>query len=220
MERVPEPELMDAPDETRAYSEADFADAHDTYVRNVAASLGVLRGRVLDLGCGPGDVTVRFARTNPDCTIVAVDAGQNMLALARERVAREGLTERITFEQRYLPDATLARAAFDAVVSSSVLHHLADPTTMWTTVLQCAAPGAAVAIGDLLRPATQAQLDALVDDHTAGAPELLRRDFAWSLAAAYTVDEVRAQLVSAGLDTLDVRATTDRHLLVTGRLPA
>lgn len=48
---------------------------------------------------------------------------------------------------------------------------------------------------------------------------MLRRDFAASLAAAYTPGEVRDQLVATELGHLAVQAPTDRHLLVAGRMP-
>ena len=61
-----------------------------------------------------------------------------------------------------------------------------------------------------------ARAEALVDEYAEGEPEVLRRDFLHSLHAAYTVDEVRAQLQAAGLEGLSVRATSDRHLVVSG----
>ena len=47
---------------------------------------------------------------------------------------------------------------------------------------------------------------------------MLKRDFHQSLLAAYTPDEVRAQLATAGLDQLKVEAVSDRHLIVWGRI--
>jgi trans-aconitate methyltransferase len=218
MPRVPEPELMDEEAQAHAYSEADFAEAHDLYVANVAARFGPMNGHVVDLGCGPADVTVRFARANPDTVITGIDAGVNMLALARRRVIRAELSDRVRFEEHHLPTDALAGRGFDAVISNSLLHHLPDPMVLWSTIRACTRAGACVAVGDLLRPESAAALEKLVDAHACGAPEVLRDDFANSLAAAYRPDEIRDQLAAAGLDHFDVRVTTDRHLLVTGCL--
>jgi hypothetical protein len=57
-----------------------------------------------------------------------------------------------------------------------------------------------------------------VETYAATEPEVLREDFFASLLAAYTVEEVRAQLAAAGLD-LAVAETSDRHLQAWGRLP-
>lgn len=215
--RVPEPELMDSKEQAHAYSEADFSEAHDLYVANVLERVGPLRGLVLDIGCGPGDVLVRLARANPDAHFVGVDAGPRMLALAAARIEREGLTDRIRLERRHLPDTTLGNHAFDAAVSNSVLHHLADPGVLWSTIARVVRPGGAVAVGDLRRPEHRDALDALVALHAADAPAVLRDDYAHSLAAAYTVGEVAHQCTAVGLD-VEVEAPTDRHLLVTGRV--
>jgi hypothetical protein len=71
---------------------------------------------------------------------------------------------------------------------------------------------------DLARPASRAAAEALVASYAAGEPEVLRRDFANSLGAAFEPDEVRAQLCEARLD-LSVETVSDRHLLVHGRMP-
>jgi hypothetical protein len=47
---------------------------------------------------------------------------------------------------------------------------------------------------------------------------VLRRDFEASLYAAFTCDEVRAQLDRAGLSALRVEPIGDRHLVVWGHL--
>src|SRR5262249_10063923 len=72
--RLPRAELMDDPEQVRAYSEADFSEAHDAFVAHGLACFGPIAGEVLDLGCGAADPTVRFARANPDARIVGVDA--------------------------------------------------------------------------------------------------------------------------------------------------
>jgi hypothetical protein len=59
-------------------------------------------------------------------------------------------------------------------------------------------------------------VDALVDEYAAGAPEVLREDFRNSLRAAFTIEEVQAQLQSAHLASLAVQAVGDRHLVVAG----
>jgi hypothetical protein len=52
-----------------------------------------------------------------------------------------------------------------------------------------------------------------------GEPEILQRDFFYSLCAAYTPDEVRAQLASAGLAHFAFESVSDRHWIAYGALP-
>jgi 2-polyprenyl-3-methyl-5-hydroxy-6-metoxy-1,4-benzoquinol methylase len=104
-------------------------------------------------------------------------------------------------------------------VSNSLLHHLHDPAVLWSSLRQLAVPGALVVVRDLRRPADGAALRALVARHGAGAPAVLRRDFAHSLRAAFRPEEVRQQLAAAGLERLEVRPWQDRYLDIWGTMP-
>ena len=72
---------------------------------------------------------------------------------------------------------------------------------------------------DLLRPASVDDLELLVEQYAADEPDVLRRDFANSLRAAYSLGEVKDQLVAASLTEFTVQAVTDRHLIVHGYAP-
>lgn len=219
--RAPEPELMDDREQALAYARADFSEGHQRFADEVAARFPELRegtGAMVDLGCGPGDVTVRLARACPGWTVTGVDGAAEMLRLAQRRVdATPGLASRVRFEQMFLPSDELADRRYGAVASNSLLHHLADPAALWATAATCARPGAPIAVMDLVRPATLTDVDRLVATYAADDPEVLRQDFRNSLVAAYRPDEVGAQLAAAGLAHLTVEQVTDRHLLVTGR---
>lgn len=219
MDRIPEPELMDDNAQARAYAEADFSEPHDHFValfRETFPGLE-LAGTVLDLGCGPADVTIRFARAYPRCRIDGVDGAPAMLRFGRDAVRRAGLDGRIRLIEGYLPDAVLPLDAYDAVISNSLLHHLADPRVLWESVKRWGRPGAPVFVMDLRRPDTSGQVERLIRQYAAGEPEVLRRDFENSLRAAYRPEEVREQLRAEDLAGLTIRVVSDRHLVITGR---
>lgn len=214
--RTPEPELMDEAEQAAAYAGADFEASHGAIVDALVARLPDFpaTGSVLDIGCGPADISIRVARRFPGVHVDGVDGAEAMLAPGRERIEREGLGERIALHRVMLPDGTLPRATYDAVVSNSLLHHLHDPMALWHVVTGATRAGGAVFIADLARPEDEAAVDALVAD-MAAEPEVLQRDFRASLHAAFTVDEVRGQLRAAGLD-LAVESIDDHHLVVWG----
>jgi len=217
MQRIPEPELMDDPAQAQAYANADFSAPHDAFVAHFATRFpDFSTGRVLDLGCGAADITLRFARAFPEVRMVGVDGAEAMLVLARAAVTRAGCAERIALWHRRLPDAALEARAFDALLSNSLLHHLRDPSALWQALKQTAKPRAPVCVMDLLRPTSLEEAAQLAAHYAAGAPEVLRRDFFNSLCAAYRVDEVRAQLQQAGLAHLQIETVSDRHLLIWG----
>lgn len=83
--------------------------------------------RVLEVGCGIGTDTINFARAGADVT--AVDLSPESLALARERAAVMGVSDRIAFVQANAEELTSALAAepFDLVYSFGVVHHTPRP---------------------------------------------------------------------------------------------
>ncbi len=63
--------------------------------------------RVLDIGCGPGDVSFIAARlVGPSGTVLGVDAAPEMIALARARAAEQGLST-VHFTQAAIDAITL-----------------------------------------------------------------------------------------------------------------
>jgi cyclopropane fatty-acyl-phospholipid synthase-like methyltransferase len=211
---------MEDPEQAAAYSAADFAEAHQRLVDAFVARFPELADdpelAVLDLGCGPADVTVRLARALPSATLLGVDGSPAMLAPGIERVRVAGLAHRVHLEHALLPDASLEQRRFGAIVSTSVLHHLGDPAVLWRTIAACAAPDAAIFVADLVRPRDDAAVDAIVAAGASGEPPVLVEDFRNSLRAAYRPDEVRTQAEAAGLD-LVVETIGDRHLAAWGR---
>jgi trans-aconitate methyltransferase len=219
MKRVPEPEeLMDEADQALAYAEADFSASNELFIQLFEQlHPDDFTGQALDLGCGPADIPIRFARRFPQARIDALDGAQAMLDLARQAISSKGMEQRIQLHCQYLPTTDLEQK-YDTLLSNSLLHHLNDPLDLWQTIRNSAHPGATVLVMDLLRPESPQQVDALVTDYATDAPEVLRRDFEASLYAAYTLDEIREQLVSAGLQSLEVSQVSDRHLAVHGIL--
>jgi len=79
--------------------------------------------RVLEIGCGTGNVTMRVKRAAPGADVVGTDP--DPLALARCQQKSRGLTG-IRFERAYAQDLPFADGQFDRVLSSMMLHHLDD----------------------------------------------------------------------------------------------
>lgn len=219
MKRIPEPELMDEAAQARAYAEADFSAPHQRFIELFREQFPGLepQGGVLDLGCGPGDITRRFARTFPSCSVHGLDGAAAMLRHAEALQQGSGLETRIRYIHGYLPGAALPLERYATIISNSLLHHLADPMVLWHSIIRHGAPGAAVFVMDLRRPDSRAAAGAMVGLYAAGEPEVLRHDFFHSLLAAYTPEEVAAQLAAAGL-RLAVTVVSDRHFTVSGYL--
>jgi ubiquinone/menaquinone biosynthesis C-methylase UbiE len=220
MNRVLEPELMTDREQAEAYAAADFAAVNQGFVERFRALFPTFaRGRLVDLGCGPADIPIRFCRALPALTVTGVDGSEAMLAPGRRAVAAAGLAGRVELVRARLPGLARAPGGFHAVVSNSLLHHMPHPDVFWSEVARLGRAGAPVLIMDLHRPESAERAHQIVETYSADEPEVLKRDFFHSLCAAFTLAEVRAQLAEAGLDPLRCETASDRHWVAWGELP-
>ncbi|KAA8969628.1 methyltransferase domain-containing protein [Mycobacterium sp.] len=67
--------------------------------------------RVVDLGCGPGNLTAQLARRWPDAVIEALDSSPQMVAAARERGVDATVGDLRDWEPRSDTDVVLSNAA-------------------------------------------------------------------------------------------------------------
>jgi len=216
VERILEPELMEDPAQALAYAEADFSAENQGFVERFRDYFpDCTQGHIVDVGCGPGDIPVRLARLLPACRITGIDASRPMIALAETAVRQAELSDRVVFRCERFQELAGASQA-DAVISNSVLHHLPNPLQFWHKLRMIVKPGSPVLIMDLLRPESPDEAQALVDRYAAGAPDILRRDFYHSLLAAFTEDEIAAQLAQMNLTRLLIDVIDDRHWVVGG----
>jgi ubiquinone/menaquinone biosynthesis C-methylase UbiE len=110
--------------------------------RMIAAGAALGPGvRALEIGCGTGLFTEHFARTGAD--IVAIDISPELLARARQRPIATG---RVTFVLGRFEDLAIDER-FDAVIGSSVLHHL-DLESALPTIFRLLKPGGACSFAE------------------------------------------------------------------------
>ncbi|MDR2414512.1 MAG: bifunctional demethylmenaquinone methyltransferase/2-methoxy-6-polyprenyl-1,4-benzoquinol methylase UbiE [Odoribacteraceae bacterium] len=75
--------------------------------------LGDAPGRVLDIACGTGDLSLASARRG--ARVVGVDISENMLEIARAKLLDRGLSDRVTFQCGDAESLAFPDASFDAV---------------------------------------------------------------------------------------------------------
>ena len=208
--RIPEPEVMDGPEEAVAYDAMAHSEVNQRFTDDSLAA-GEPWGPVLDLGSGNGLIAILLAKRLPGRIVIAADASAPMLELARKHLVREGLTERVRLDWVRAQDLWYHDGVYPLVVSNSLVHHLTDPMPALREVWRVTQPGGRLFFRDLARPAGDSALSGLVSMYAADAPERARRLFADSLRAAFTVEEVRDMVGALGCAPETVIMSSDRH---------
>jgi trans-aconitate methyltransferase len=215
MHRTPEPELMEDQSQVKAYAEADFSEPHNRFIELISKYLDPdFSGKALDLGCGPGDISFRFALKYPESMIDAVDGSKPMLDYGKKRLTPE-LARQINFIHARIPFKTALPRSYDVIFSNSLLHHLSEPKILWQTIKACANTKTSIFVMDLLRPESESSAKQIVNEFASNEPEILKHDFYYSLLAAFTLDEIKLQLSKARLN-LAVQPIADRHVFISG----
>ena len=112
--------------------------------RMIFAEAGIRPGmRILDIGCGAGDVTfVAADLVGPDGSVVGVDRSPDALARARLRAGQRGLTQ-VQFIQGDINDPAPG-GPFDAIVERLALWLVPDPAELLRRQAEVLRPGGLV----------------------------------------------------------------------------
>jgi SAM-dependent methyltransferase len=103
--------------------------------------------RLLDVGCGPGTLTVDLASRIAPGQVVGIDLAESVIEEARAHAAEAGV-DNVRFRVGDFRDAGLDEGAFDVVHAHQVLQHLTDPVGALVAMARLARPGGLVAARD------------------------------------------------------------------------
>jgi 2-polyprenyl-3-methyl-5-hydroxy-6-metoxy-1,4-benzoquinol methylase len=143
--------------------------------------------KVIEIGCGTGLFTETFAQSGAE--IIAVDLSPELLTIARKRNL-----PRVQFLERSFEDCDVD-GPFDAVIGSSVLHHL-DLERTWPKVFSLLKPGGRLSFAEpnMLNPQIYCErhfrrfFPQVSPDETAFVRTRLRRDLE---AVGFTSVDIR-----------------------------
>jgi SAM-dependent methyltransferase len=101
--------------------------------------------RLLDVGCGPGTLTVDLARAVSPAELVGIDVSDAVIAEAASHAARSGVTN-VAFRVGDFRKVGFQPGAFDVVHAHQVLQHLRDPVGALAAMAELVRPGGLVAV--------------------------------------------------------------------------
>nr|WP_026363219.1 class I SAM-dependent methyltransferase [Methylopila sp. M107] len=177
-----------------------FGDATEAIFSAAGISEGM---RVLDVGCGAGDVAMLAGRlVGPSGTVLAIDRSEEALAVAARRAAAKGLGQ-IEFAKRDIADLAADGERFDAVTGRFLLLHFADPTPILRGVASLLKPGGVVAFAEMdIRSTSATPAFPLLERCVGWIVELYRRsglepDMGSKLYGAFKAAGLKPELKAA-----------------------
>jgi SAM-dependent methyltransferase len=124
-----------------------LAGVYERIAREVAGEAH--RGRVLDVGSGPGHVAVRVAELAPQADVTGLDPIAEMVERAAARAAARGLSTRVRFTEGGVEEMPFGDGTFDLVVSTFSMHHWEDQIHGLREIRRVLRPGGQAVVYDL-----------------------------------------------------------------------
>jgi ubiquinone/menaquinone biosynthesis C-methylase UbiE len=121
-----------------------WASYVEATTRETLRRLPLMAGsRVLDVGCGTGELLRRVRANVPDAVLAGLDAVPEMLDVAREKLSggddlRVGYADRLPWNAR----------TFDVVVSCNMFHYIRHPLAALREMARVLRPGGALVLTD------------------------------------------------------------------------
>lgn len=119
--------------------DAVFGRIFDAGRRSAVDEINKRGGSLLEVGVGTG---FNLPLYSPDIRVTGIDLSPDMLAVARRRVAREGLTQVEALHEMDASALTFPDESFDMVAAMYVITVVPDPAAVLSEMLRVAKPGA------------------------------------------------------------------------------
>ncbi len=162
-------------------------------------------GSILEVGSGPGWISIFLAQALPNSKIIALELSKDMRRIAEENQAASGVTN-VVFEPGNAESMPFDTNSFDGVISNGSLHHWVQPIAVFNEVRRVLKPDGVYAIFDGRR-----DLGALANllhqvfsgiaffDPTVPGRQM-RRGWRTSIDAGYTPSELRGMVVASDIE--------------------
>jgi len=153
-----------------------------------------IKGKYLEVGAGPGVLTVEIARTYPEVEITALELLPDMVTVGREYVAENKLDNRIKFVVGDVEDEKFIHSLgeFDLVYSTYSLHHWTNPDKAVVNLYSAVNKGGMLYIYDLRRVWWLYWIP-------------IKNGFFNSIRASYLLNEIKLMLSELGIQNTEIQ---------------
>ena len=231
MKRIAEPELMENKEQVISYDEADFSEGEVNLINQIShylvktnISLNA-KDLIVDLGCGPGNISEKLALKWPNAEVVGID-GSNEMILRAEYNKRISVNQNNLNNLRYICSDIkdiklinfLLKKEISLLVSNSLIHHITYLEDFFNTIKSLSSNITVNFHKDLKRPLDEKSALELKAQCATKYNEILTNDYYASLRASYSFKELKNFTLENDLSSLEVFEDSDKYLIVYGNV--
>jgi ubiquinone/menaquinone biosynthesis C-methylase UbiE len=154
-------------------------------------------GILVDIGCGPGRLTLLIAQRHPDLHIIGVDTADKMIEAAISNALSLGISSKVEFRLGDAAALPMNDSTVDFAVSTLSLHHWSDPNRAICEIHRILKPGGQLLLFDLRRDSPRLLFLLMSIAQRFIVPADLRRinEPITSLLSSYTQSELQDMFI-------------------------
>jgi len=230
MKRVPEPELMEEKEQVISYDEADFSEGEVNLINQINHYLSIKnislgeKDLIVDLGCGPGNISEKLAIRWPNTEVVGVDGSKEMILRAEynKNISANQKLKNLRYICSDIKDIKsnnfLLKKKISLLVSNSLIHHITNLEDFFNTIRSLSSKITVNFHKDLKRPSDEKSALELKAQCSTKYNAILTNDYYASLRASYTFKELKNFTLENDLSSLDVFEEGENYLIVYGNV--
>jgi len=192
-------EEFELEDEGQAFKEYSYITAvisvNYSLIADELSKLGDFQeGLAIDIGTGLGDLAIEVGRRYPKLKVVGIDISPKAIEEAANRGKAENLNN-VNFQLQDVHSLPFKDMSVDLVVSHGLIHHLKNPSTVFSEIYRILKPGALAYLTDLRRDAPEE----IIREIETSLPLAQAMGFINSIYAAYIPEELKEMLNNLGI---------------------
>jgi len=231
MDREPEPELMNNKSQVKAYCAADFSLGEINLIKFISNYLKVnninlsKNDLIVDLGCGPGNISEKLSERWPEVNVLGIDGSQEMIREAESRIFKSKIINKYknlnylcSDIRKIYSDEIFSRKEITLLVSNSFIHHIIDLDNFFKFIINLSSVETINFHKDLIRPKDEETALKLKDKCSQKYSIILTNDYYASLKASYRKNEIREKILELNLNSMNVFEESEEYLIVYGKV--
>ena len=231
MERTVEPELMEREDQVNSYDRADFSEGENNLINQInyyliKNNLNLNKKElIVDLGCGPGNISEKLSIKWPNATVIGIDGSKEMIRIAELNKTKSLNLNRLKnlhyicadIKDLKVSDISLEKN-ISLLVSNSLIHHITYLEDFFNCIMRLSSNMTINFHKDLKRPNDEKLALELKEKCAEKYDDILTSDYYASLKASYTSKELKNFIFENKLFSLEVFEQGDQYLVMYGKV--